>query len=54
MTRNEIIHQWQLLLDNYGLLELLFQGDKSIMSTLAPDKKLIEETLELLKSEDPE
>ena len=49
MSKEEIINKWQLLLDNYHILELLFGYDK--VNTIAPDKELIEETIRLLKSE---
>lgn len=49
MSKEEIINKWQLLLDNYQTLELLFGYDKETLNAIAPDKELIEETIRLLK-----
>lgn len=49
MSKEEIINKWQLLLNNYQTLELLFGYDKETLNAIAPDKELIEETIRLLK-----
>lgn len=54
MSKEEIINKWQLLLDNYQTLELLFGYDKEALNAIAPDKELIEETIRLLKLEELE
>lgn len=54
MSEEEIINKWQLLLDNYQTLELLFGYDKKTLNVIAPDKKLIEETIRLLKEREQE
>ena len=54
MSREEIINKWQLLLDNYQTLELLFCYDKEALDVIAPDKELIEETIRLLKEQENE
>ena len=51
MSKEEIINKWQLLLDNYQTLELLFGYDKETLNAIAPDKELIEETIQLLKEQ---
>lgn len=48
MSREEVIKKWQLLLDNYKLLDRLF-ADK--IDSLAPDIELLKETIELLKKD---
>lgn len=48
MSREEVIKKWQLLLDNYRLLDILFT-DK--VDSLAPDIELLKETIELLKKD---
>lgn len=54
MSKEEIINKWQLLLDNYQTLELLFGYDKETLNAIAPDKELIEETIRLLKEREQE
>ena len=54
MSKEEIINKWQLLLDNYQTLELLFGYDKEALNAIAPDKKIIEETIRLLKEREQE
>ena len=54
MSKEEIINKWQLLLDNYQTLELLFSYDKETLNAIAPDKELIEETIRLLEEQEHE
>lgn len=54
MNKEEIINKWQLLLDNYQILELLFGYDRETLNAIAPDKELIEETIRLLKEQENE
>ena len=49
MRKDEIINAWQALLDNYSILEMLLCDDAGLMSAIAPDKRLIEETIRLLR-----
>ena len=48
MTKQEVIDKWQLLLDNYELLNVLFGNT---IKTIAPDKELLTETIKLLHGE---
>ena len=52
MSKDEIINAWQMLLDNYGILETLLCDDAGLMSAIAPDKTLIKETIEFLKGKE--
>ena len=54
MSKEEVINKWQLLLDNYQTLELLFGYDKEALNAIAPDKELIEKTIRLLKEQEHE
>lgn len=49
MKNEEIIKKWQLLLDNYKLLDA-FLGD--MIGSLAPDKELLIATIKALKEQE--
>lgn len=51
MSREEIIKKWQLLLDNYNVLDVLFGAQ---VDSLAPDIELLKETIALLKKDGEE
>ena len=51
MSNEEIIKKWQLLLDNYKLLDA-FWGDE--IESIAPDKELLIATIKALKEQENE
>ena len=51
MNNEELIKKWQLLLDNYELLDV-FLGDE--IESIAPDKELLIATIKALKGQEHE